>query len=76
MKNVMWCARGPSGELMMNTVSRTRSEVYSKLFEVQDEYFQKEYWKQWQRSLKAYKKLGYQVIKVVLVPLTDWMKVA
>jgi hypothetical protein len=76
VKNIMWCARGPSGELMMNTVSPTRGEVFHALFDLQDEWFQRKYWKRWEPSLKAYRKMGYKVVKVVVVTLSEWRKLA
>ena len=61
---------------MTNTVSRTRSDVYMKLFQLQDAAFQSKYWKKWEPGLEAYKRMGYKVLRVVIVPVTEWMKVA
>jgi plasmid replication initiation protein len=71
MRDIMWCARGPSGRLLKHTISNTRGEVFTKLFQLQSNEFQSKYWKRWEAGLEAYRKAGYKVIRVVIIPVTE-----
>jgi hypothetical protein len=56
---------------MQHTVSRSRSDVFMKLFQLQSNEFQSKYWKKWEASLEAYRKAGYKVIRVAIIPVTE-----
>ena len=66
----LYCLETPEGFLIASTLSNTKSDVWGKSFDFvanRTPDFEAKYWKKWDASLAAAKKLGYKIIKVKLV---------
>ena len=63
----MWVIRLRPGVLFTPTLAHSRSEAWSKLFDYMPDEFRRRYWKDLKRTYSAYRRLGYQAVRVRLV---------
>ena len=63
----VYAVKGPRGRINPNTVATTADECWAKGFNFMPETFRASYWKRWNASKAAAKKLGYRVTRVVVV---------
>lgn len=62
-----WCVKKPNGNLNVNTFKPTQGECWGEGFCTMDEAFRTKYWKKWEQSIRAARKLGYVMVKVVVM---------
>jgi hypothetical protein len=75
MKNpTMWCVRRPNGKLLVGTLAKTKDLALWNLFDEMPEKFRSKFWKKLKESRRAYKKLGYTVVKVTIFPTAELVK--
>jgi hypothetical protein len=65
----MWCMQGPGGSLFVDTVSSYRDQSQQLMFSNMDEKFKNEHWKNWEKTLRSYRKLGIKCVKVFVAPV-------
>ena len=66
---MLWVLKTPTGALIKDTVRPTQSECWEWGFRfVSQEVsgFEAKYWKRWDASIAAAKRLGYRMVKVSL----------
>lgn len=59
-----WAIKTKKGEILPTTFGFTEDDCFFALFDLMSSEFQRNHWKQWEKSLKSYRKLGYRVVKV------------
>lgn len=66
----VYCLRGPRGKLYEGTVRGTRDEAWTEAFGFLCQKipgFEEKYWRQWDKSIKAAKDLGWVIVRCGLV---------
>lgn len=66
----LWVLRAPNGKLIVHTASTTRGEAWVAGFQYvasMNPYFGNKYWKRWDASLLAARKLGWRIVRARLV---------
>lgn len=68
---MLYCLVTPRGKFVESTVSADKGECWSRSFDYLclklGPEFSTKYWKRWDESIAAGRKLGYKIVKVKLV---------
>lgn len=64
----LWCIENAKQRLLVATLSNTKEEAFDLLFMSMPRPFQMEHWKNRRSSMRAFKKLGYIAIRVIIQP--------
>lgn len=63
-----WCAFSPDGWFELSTLAPTRKESEFMIFPLMTEEFQRKYWMDDEGSARAYRRLGWKIIRVKVSP--------
>lgn len=68
---MLYCLSNPEGKFVEATIATSRDDCWIKSFEsimAENPEFGSKYWKKWNESQRAAKKLGYNICKVSVIP--------